>query len=128
MSPEDYQLSDDENPADEQIRGILTSTKTIAVVGLSRHHEQDSYKVASYLQERDYWIIPVNPNAQEILGEKCFRSLKEIPVKIDAVLVFRPSEFAGAIVDEAIEIGAKVVWMQEGDQRRRCRGARRARP
>ena len=88
--------------------------KTIAVVGLSRHHEQDSYKVASYLQERGYWIIPVNPNAQEILGEKCFRSLKEIPVKIDAVLVFRPSEFAGAIVDEAIEIGAKVVWMQEG--------------
>ena len=69
MSPEDYQLSDDENPADEQIRGILMSARTIAVVGLSRHHEQDSYKVASYLQERGYWIIPVNPNAQEILGK-----------------------------------------------------------
>lgn len=127
MSPEDYQLSDDENPADEQIRGILTSMKTIAVVGLSRHHEQDSYKVASYLQERGYWIIPVNPNAQEILGEKCFRSLKEIPVKIDAVLVFRPSEFAGAIVDEAIEIGAKVVWMQEGISDAVAAGRARAR-
>ena len=114
MSPEDYQLSDDENPPDDQILGILKSVKTIAVVGLSHHQERDSYKVASYLQERGYWISPVNPNAEEILGEKCFRDLKEVPVKIDAALIFRPTEFVGAIVEEAIEIGAKAVWMQEG--------------
>ena len=98
----------------EANKKILSSYKTIAVVGLSKNPEKDSYKVASYLQNAGYRIIPVNPGAEEILGEKAYKNLRDIPEPVDVVNIFRPSAEAGVIVDAAISIGAKAVWMQLG--------------
>lgn len=94
------------------IRDLLATAKTIAVVGLSTEKTKASNMVASYLQDEGYRIIPVNPRATEILGEKCYPDLKSIPEKIDVVDIFRPASEVPAIVDEAIEIGARAVWMQ----------------
>jgi predicted CoA-binding protein len=102
------------NPEDEETRGILENNRTIAVVGLSTDPGKDSHRVAKYLQEHGYHIVPVNPKADEILGEQCYASLKEIPFPVDIVDIFRKIEAIPAIVDEAIAIGAKVVWMQLG--------------
>jgi predicted CoA-binding protein len=102
------------NPEDEEIKGILENNRTIAVVGLSTDPEKDSYRVAKYLQEHGYHIVPVNPKAAEILGQKCYPNLTAIPFSVDIVDVFRKIEAIPAIVDEAIAIGAKVVWMQLG--------------
>jgi len=102
------------NLEDEGIKRILENRRTIAVVGLSTDPEKDSHRVAKYLQEHGYHIVPVNPKADEILGEKCYPSLKEIPLSVDVVDIFRKIEAIPAIVDEAIAIGAKVVWMQLG--------------
>jgi len=102
------------NPNDEEIREIFASSKIIAVVGLSDKHDRDSYKVAAYLQEQGYWIIPVNPKIRETLGEKAYKDLKEVPEKIDVVLIFRHADVVGEIIKEALAIEAKVVWMQEG--------------
>jgi len=99
---------------DDDIRRILTDSKTIAVVGLSPKPERDSFRVAQYLRQAGYRIIPVNPTADEILGEKVYPDLASIPEKIDMVDIFRRSEHVGPIVDEAIGIGAKTVWMQIG--------------
>ena len=93
---------------------ILNSSKTIAVVGLSPKPDRPSYRVASYLKEQGYRIIPVNAYASEILGETCYPDLRSIPEQVDVVDIFRRSERVPAIVEEAIEIGAKAVWMQEG--------------
>ncbi len=98
---------------DKDIQHIFHSTKVIAMVGLSRHHEADSYRVAAYLQERGFRIIPIEPKANEILGEKSYASLLEVPEKIDVVNIFRKPEEVSEIVDSAITIGAKTVWMQE---------------
>jgi uncharacterized protein len=94
------------------IRELLGSAKTIAVVGLSTEKTKASNMVASYLQDEGYRIVPVNPRADEILGEKCYPDLKSIPFPVDIVNVFRPANEVAAIVDEAIEIGAKAVWTQ----------------
>jgi predicted CoA-binding protein len=102
------------NPEDEEIRGILENNRTIAVVGLSIDPGKDSHRVAKYLKEHGYRLVPVNPKADEILGEQCYASLKEIPFSVDLVDIFRKIEAIPAIVDEAIAIGAKVVWMQLG--------------
>lgn len=102
------------NPEDEEIKGILENNRTIAVVGLSADPEKDSYRVARYLQEHGYHIVPVNPKTDEILGQKCYPNLTAIPFSVDIVDVFRKIEAIPAIVDEAIAIGAKVVWMQLG--------------
>jgi predicted CoA-binding protein len=102
------------NPEDEEIKGILENNRTIAVVGLSTDPDRDSHRVAKYLQEHGYQIVPVNPKADEILGQKCYPNLTGIPVPVDIVDVFRKVEAIPAIVDEAIAIGAKVVWMQLG--------------
>jgi len=99
---------------DQMLKDILKSTKTIAVVGLSSNPEKDSYQIASYLKEQGYRIIPVNPTTSEVLGEKAYPDLQSVPEKIDVVQVFRKSEDVPPIVDEAIKVGAKVVWMQEG--------------
>lgn len=101
---------------DEDLREILTSCKTVAVVGISAREDRPSYIVASYLKSKGYRMIPVRPNGDLILGEKVYHSLMEIPkeVKIDVVDIFRRSEDAPPIVEEAIQRGAKVVWMQEG--------------
>ena len=93
---------------------ILQRSETIAVVGLSRDPAKDSHSVAAYLQSQGYRIIPVNPHAQEILGEKCYPDLLSIPVPVDVVDIFRPSEDVPPIVDQAIAIGARAVWMQVG--------------
>lgn len=99
---------------DNEMRDILRSVKTIASFGLSSNQEKESYWIVSYLKEQGYKIIPVNPTAAEILGEKAYPDLESIPEKVDVVQVFRKSEDVPPVVDSAIKIGAKVVWMQEG--------------
>jgi predicted CoA-binding protein len=98
----------------EAIERILDECRTIAVVGLSSKQTRPSHGVAGYMQRAGYRIIPVNPNEIEVLGENAYGSLAEVPAKIDLVDVFRRSEEAGAVVDEAIAVGAKAVWLQEG--------------
>lgn len=100
--------------SDQVMKEILLSVRTIASVGLSSNMEKESYWIVSYLKDQGYRIIPVNPTAAEILGEKAYPSLSAIPDKVDVVQVFRKSEDVPPVVDEAIKIGAKVVWMQEG--------------
>lgn len=95
-------------------RQILQSCHTIAVVGLSSNPLRPSYEIAEFMQRRGYQIIPVNPHEMEVLGEKCYARLEDIPAKVDCVNVFRRSQFVPAIVDSAIAIGAKAVWLQLG--------------
>ena len=98
----------------ETVKRILDECKTIAVVGLSSNPIRPSYGVSRYMQQRGYRIIPVNPYETEVLGEKAYPSLAEVPEKIDLVDIFRRSEEVGAHVDDAIRLGARAVWMQEG--------------
>ena len=98
----------------DQVHIQLTTSRTIAVVGLSPRPERPSHYVARYLQEQGYRVIPVNPQLDNVLGEKCYPDLKSIPEPVDMVDVFRRSSLVGPIVDEAIEIGAKYIWMQDG--------------
>jgi predicted CoA-binding protein len=93
---------------------VLQSCHTIAVVGLSSNPLRPSYEIAEFMQRRGYRIIPVNPQEVEVLGEKCYARLEDIPEKVDCVNVFRRPEFVPAIVDSAIAIGAKAVWLQLG--------------
>jgi predicted CoA-binding protein len=93
---------------------LLRNAKTIAVVGLSNRRSRPSYGVSEYMQANGYRIIPVNPNESEILGEKAWPSLEAIPERVDIVDIFRRPECVPDIVDAAIRIGAKGVWMQEG--------------
>jgi predicted CoA-binding protein len=98
-----------------EMRNLLTQARTIAVVGLSDKPERASHSVAAFLQRQGYRIVPVNPMLQgPVLGEQPYASLREVPLPIDIVDIFRRSEFVGPIVDTAIEIGAKAVWMQLG--------------
>ena len=101
-------------PSEAAITEILRSSKTIAVVGLSAKPYRASYGVSETLLESGYRIIPVNPNEAEVLGEKCYARLEDIPEKIDIVDIFRRSEFVPEVVDAAIRIGARAIWMQEG--------------
>ena len=105
---------DHETYLNTYIREVLESTKTVAMVGASPKWNRPSYFVMKYLQAKGYRVIPVNPGAagQEILGETVYGDLKSIPEAVDMVDIFRNSEAAGAIADEAVEIGAKTVWMQ----------------
>ena len=98
----------------EDVQRILKQTKTIAVVGLSDKPDRDSYQIAAYLQQQGYRIIPVNPRATEVLGEKAYPSLRDVPEPVDVVDIFRRSEDVPPIVADAIAIGAKAVWMQAG--------------
>lgn len=97
-----------------KLRRILRDNRTIAVVGLSANWYRPSYFAAKYLQEHGYRVIPVNPAYDSVLGEKCHKSLADIPEKIDIVDCFRRSEEIPALADEAASIGAKVLWMQLG--------------
>ena len=101
---------------DELIKRVLGSVKTVAIVGVSEKESRASHFVMKYMQGKGYRMIPVNPSlaAQRLLGEKVYPDLKSIPVPVDMVDIFRNSEAAGALSDEAIAIGAKVVWMQLG--------------
>jgi predicted CoA-binding protein len=96
------------------IRFALLETRTWAVVGCSPDPARDSHRIAALLRRRGFRVIPVNPNATEILGERCVASLREIDEPVDVVDLFRRSSEAGAHVDEAIEIGAAAVWLQLG--------------
>jgi predicted CoA-binding protein len=104
------------NPADGEsaITDLLASSKTVAVVGLSSKRFRPSFGVAQYLQSAGYRIIPVNPNESSILGEKCYARLEDITEKIDIVDIFRRSELVPEVVEGAIQIGARAIWMQEG--------------
>lgn len=98
------------------IREVLTTTRTWAVVGCSPDPTRDSHRIARLLRERGYRVIPVNPNAEEILGEGCYASVLEIPASegVEVVDIFRRSDLAGVHVEEAIAIGARAVWLQLG--------------
>ena len=98
----------------ETIARILDECRTIAVVGLSSSSGRPSHGVAAYMQRAGYRVVPVNPNETEVLGEKSYDSLADVPDKVDLVDVFRRSEEAGAAVDQAIAVGAKAIWLQEG--------------
>ena len=98
----------------EEIKAILQNYQVVAVVGLSPKPERPSFRVAQYLKEHGYRIVPVNPGQKEILGEKCYPRLADIPFPVEVVDIFRNVEAIPAIVDEAIAAGAKVVWMQQG--------------
>jgi len=104
------------SPSDAELRSILGDAGTIAVVGLSGDPLRASYEVAEFLQHKGYRIIPVNPLVTEILGEKCYASLSDIPadIDVDVVDVFRRAEHAPEIAAQAIEVGAKVLWLQDG--------------
>ena len=98
----------------ETIKRILDECRTIAVVGLSSNVFRPSNGVASFMRTKGYKVIPVNPNETEVLSIKAVANLASVPEKVDLVNIFRRSEEAGSVVDEAIKIGAKAVWLQEG--------------
>lgn len=99
---------------EDRIGKILAESRTVAVVGMSDNPDRPSHVVARYMQERGFRVIPVNPRIDEVLGEKSYRSLSEIPGKVDLVDVFRKSEDVPPIAEEAARIGARFFWMQEG--------------
>jgi hypothetical protein len=111
----------------EKTRRILLKNRTLAVVGLSAQWHRPSYFAAKYMQEHGYRVIPVNPSYDTILGEKCYKSVRDIPVPVDIVDCFRKSAEIPAIAEDAIAIGAKVLWMQLGvrnaEARARAEGA-----
>ncbi|MBA3713047.1 MAG: CoA-binding protein [Pyrinomonadaceae bacterium] len=96
------------------IKRIIDECRVIAVVGLSSNPMRASHGVAGYMKRQGYRVIPVNPNETEVHGERAYPTLSEVPEKIELVDVFRRSKEAGAVVDEAIKIGARAVWLQEG--------------
>jgi hypothetical protein len=100
----------------ETIRGLLTETRTWAVVGCSPDPRRDSHRIARLLQQRGFRVIPVNPAVDELLGERCYPSVLEIPSsdRVEVVDIFRRADQAGAHVDEAVRIGARGVWLQLG--------------
>ena len=102
------------NPSADPITEILKTQKTIAVVGLSSNPMRPSHGVTAYMQAAGYRIIPVNPNETEVLGEKSYARLEDVPEKIDIVDIFRRAEEVAPAVESAIRVGAKVVWMQLG--------------
>jgi len=102
-----------DSSSDDEIKQIL-SMKNVAVVGMSRDPSKDAHHVPKYLIDNGYNVIPVNPTADEILGRKCYKTLLDVPDRIDIVNIFRPSEHVPPIVKDAIAKGAKVVWMQFG--------------
>ena len=97
-----------------KLRRILRDNRTLAVVGLSANWYRPSYFAAKYMQEHGYRVIPVNPMYEEVLGEKCYKSLRDIPGKVDIVDCFRKSEEIPSLAGDAVVIGAKVLWMQLG--------------
>lgn len=102
------------NPPDAQIHTILAVPRTIAVVGCSPRPYRDSHRIAALLKTKGHKVIPVNPACQEILGERCFASLRDIPEAVEMVDVFRRPEFVEQIVDDAIAMQAKILWLQLG--------------
>ncbi len=106
-------IMESDTHSDEQIKEIY-KLKTIAVVGTSKNPEKASHYVPKYLVDKGYNVIPVNPTADEILGKKCYRSLTDIPIPVDIVDVFRPSDQVQPVIEDALKIKPKVIWLQEG--------------
>jgi predicted CoA-binding protein len=103
-----------QNPPDDVLRQLLIDAKTIAMVGASSDPEKSSNGIMRKLQQVGYRVIPVNPRETEVLGERAYRSLTDVPVAIDIVDVFRRSEDTPPIADDAVTIGAKALWLQQG--------------
>jgi len=103
-----------ENPTDEELRRLLTSSSTIAMVGASANPDRDSHGIMTQLQRAGFKVIPVNPRESEILGERAYPSLSDVPVPVDIVDVFRRPEETPSIADEAVQIHARAFWLQEG--------------
>jgi predicted CoA-binding protein len=103
-----------QNPSDQELKKILTDATTIAIVGASSNPDKESYGIMQKLQKAGYRVIPVNPRETEILGERSYPSLVDVPERIDIVDVFRRAEDTPGIADEAATIGAKVLWLQSG--------------
>lgn len=114
MTPKLFAGDELEINSEQTINRILDECRTIAVVGLSSSLMRPSNGVAKYMKQHGYRVIPVNPNEESVLGEKSYPSLADVPGKIELVDIFRRSEEAGAVVKEAIRLGAKAVWLQEG--------------
>jgi len=104
----------DNAPSSDEINKILTGVKKIAVVGISPKEERDSHKVAKYLLDHGYDVVPVNPGQKEILGKTCFKTLKDIPFPVDVADLFLNPQRIPPIVEQAVEMGVKVIWMQLG--------------
>lgn len=101
------------HPGDEGLRRILGQNKTVAVVGLSNKPDRPAHGVASYLKEQGYRIIPVHPREEQVLGEKAYPSLQEVPEPIDVVDVFVRADNTPPVAKDAVDVGAKVLWLQE---------------
>jgi len=99
---------------DSELKLILENSKTIAVIGCSSNPEKAAHRIPKYMKENGYKMIPINPNSHEILGEKCYKSILDIKEKVDIVNIFRPSEECLDVVEEAIKIKPKAIWMQTG--------------
>ena len=118
----------EKNVTEQEVAEILRQAKTVAVVGVSHKEARDSHKVAKYLQEHGYQVIPVNPKYKEVIGETCYPDLKAVPQHIDVVDIFRNIDAIPGIVDEAIAVKAGTVWMQlglahnEAAEKARCAG------
>ena len=103
-----------QNPSDQELKQLLTDANTIAMVGASSNPDKASHGIMQKLQKAGYRVIPVNPREAEVLGEKSYPSLHDVPERIDIVDVFRRSEDTPAIADEAVAVGAKALWLQTG--------------
>lgn len=103
-----------ENPSKETLKEILESAKTIAVVGLSNNEEKTAYQISKIMQNEGYRIIPVNPTVDEVLGEKAYPTLKDVPEKIDIINVFRRPEYLPEVAKDAAETDCRVFWAQQG--------------
>jgi uncharacterized protein len=99
---------------DNELRNLMQNVRTIAVVGLSPKPHRDSFRVAQYMQQQGYRIVPVNPNARAVLGEKAYRTLTEVPEPIDLVDVFRRPDAVDEVARDAVQAGAKAIWLQIG--------------
>ena len=99
---------------EQEIIDILNESKTIAVVGMSKNPEKAAHRIPKYLKDAGYKVIPVNPTAKEILGEKAYAKLEDIAEKVDIVDVFRPSEFTPEVVKSAVKLNPKLIWLQLG--------------
>lgn len=102
------------NPSDQELKEILSKSKTVAVIGMSKNPEKEAYRIPHYLKTQGYRVIPVNPTADEILGEKAYKKLSDVPGQVDIVDVFRPSEDVPNYVEEVIAKKPKVFWLQLG--------------
>ena len=103
-----------ENPTNNELKRILESAKTIAVVGLSNNPDKTAYQISKIMQQQGYRIIPVNPTVDEVLGEKAYPSLKDVPDKIDIINVFRRPEYLPEVAKDAAETECRVFWAQQG--------------